>query len=219
MASDAKQKKQIRDIVLTHAHLDHIAGLPLFVDDLFAKLQEPIQVFAAPEVIEVLENHIFNWKVYPKFSELENQNGAVLRYQPFSAETAFAVKHLRFKAIAVNHKVPAVGFIVSDKHSTFAVTGDTSSTDDFWQTLNKELFLNALLVECAFPDEMEELARASHHLTPAKLKRELTKFSHPNCPIYVINIKPMYYEEVVRQIENLKIKNLEVLVVGKNYQF
>jgi glyoxylase-like metal-dependent hydrolase (beta-lactamase superfamily II) len=36
MAASATQKKQIRDVVLTHAHLDHIAGLPLFIDDLFS---------------------------------------------------------------------------------------------------------------------------------------------------------------------------------------
>ncbi len=36
MAASTVQRKQIRDVVLTHAHLDHIAGLPLFIDDLFA---------------------------------------------------------------------------------------------------------------------------------------------------------------------------------------
>ena len=30
------QRQQIRDAVITHTHLDHIAGLPIFIDDLFA---------------------------------------------------------------------------------------------------------------------------------------------------------------------------------------
>ena len=77
MAATAVQKKQIRDIVLTHAHLDHIAGLPLFIDDLFANLDAPVCVHAAPEVIETLERDIFNWAIYPRFSECSG----LLRFQ------------------------------------------------------------------------------------------------------------------------------------------
>ena len=36
MAASSVQQSAIRDVVLTHAHLDHIAGLPLFIDDLFS---------------------------------------------------------------------------------------------------------------------------------------------------------------------------------------
>ena len=38
------QRSTIRDIVLTHAHLDHVAGLPLFIDDLFATLESPVRI-------------------------------------------------------------------------------------------------------------------------------------------------------------------------------
>src|SRR3954464_8961290 len=82
MATTSVQKKQIRDVVLTHAHLDHIAGLPLFIDDLFATLTAPIRIHACHGVIEALESHIFNWSVYPRFSELANSNGAVIEYRP-----------------------------------------------------------------------------------------------------------------------------------------
>src|ERR1043165_2965509 len=36
MAATDAHRQNLRDVVLTHAHLDHIAGLRLFVDDLFA---------------------------------------------------------------------------------------------------------------------------------------------------------------------------------------
>ncbi len=42
MATNEVQKKQIRNVVLTHTHLDHIAGLPLFIDDLFVTLETPL---------------------------------------------------------------------------------------------------------------------------------------------------------------------------------
>ncbi len=217
MATSSAQKKQIRDVVLTHAHLDHIAGLPLFIDDLFAKLKVPVRVFGTKEVIKVIERDIFNWDVYPSFSELKNEHTTVLEYRTFETNREFLVKHLRFKPIAVNHKVPTVGFVISDNNKTFALSGDTSEMDEFWEVLNVEKKLSALLIECAFPDELEELALVSHHLTPNRLKKELEKFTQKDCPIYVINIKPMYFDEVVRQVKALKIKNLEILKVGRVY--
>src|SRR6188768_1006550 len=73
-----KQRSAIRDIILTHTHLDHIAGLPLYIDDLFATLTEPVRVHATGEMIEILERDIFNWSIYPRFSELRNDYGPVV---------------------------------------------------------------------------------------------------------------------------------------------
>jgi len=218
-ATSNVQKKQIRDVVLTHAHLDHIAGLPLFIDDLFAVLDAPVFVYGTSEVIETLERDIFNWEIYPRFSELENDNGSVMKYRPFKAGEEFSAKHLRLMPIAVNHKVPTIGFVVSDGKTTLALSGDTAEMDGFWQVVNGEKNLSVLLVECAFPNELEELANVSHHLTPKLLQKELKKFNHQHCSIYVINIKPMYREEVVRQINELEIENLQILEVGQIYEW
>jgi cAMP phosphodiesterase len=219
MATTTLQKKQIRNVVLTHAHLDHVAGLPLFIDDLFATLNEPVCIHATHEVIETLERDIFNWDIYPRFSELKNENGAVLKYVPFEAGKEFSVNHLNVKAMPVNHKVPSVGFIVSDGQTAFGISGDTAEMGGFWENLNAEKKLPILLLECSFPNELDELAQASHHLTPRKLHEELAKFTRKDCSIFVVNIKPMYYEQVVKQIHELKIENLQVLEVNRVYEF
>ena len=78
------QRETVRDIIVTHPHMDHIATLPIFIDDLFATLTEPIRVHATPEVIAMLERDIFNWTVYPRFSELSNEHGRVMEYLPFN---------------------------------------------------------------------------------------------------------------------------------------
>ena len=118
----------------------------------------------------------------------------------------------------VNHKVPSVGFIVSDGGSTFALTNDTASVNRFWEAVNETENLSAIMVECAFPDELGDLACNSHHLTPRVLREELLKLEQ-NCPIYVVNIKPMYFEQVTSQIQALEIENLHILEVGKVYEF
>jgi len=219
MATNSIQKSQVRDVILTHAHLDHIAGLPFFIDDLFANLTEPLRVYATSKVIEVLERDIFNWSVYPRFSELENDNGKVLEYHPLEAGKEFSVKHLRVKAVEVNHKVPSVGLIISDGLTTFALSGDTAETNEFWNEVNLEKNLSVVLVECAFPNKLDELARISHHLTPKSLKKELKKNSHKNFLTYIVNLKPMYRDEIVQEIEELEMENLQILEVGQVYEW
>lgn len=218
MASSPLQKRQIRDVVLSHAHLDHIAGLPLFLDDLFSGLTEPVRIHAEANVIEILERDIFNWSVYPRFSELSNANGAVMEYHRFIPGTEFRVQHLTVEALSVNHKVPSAGFIVSDGSAKFVLTGDTAAMNGFWDTVNEIGDLSAVLIECAFPDELEELARISHHLTPSGLKQELAKFRKRDCPVYVVNMKPAYYESTVSQVNALGIENLRLLDVGRIYE-
>ena len=219
MAASPTQQARIRDVVLTHAHLDHLAGLPLFIDDLFSALEEPVVVHAAQSVIDAIENNIFNWDVYPRFSELSNTNGPVLRYRAFAPGEEFNVKHLRLRSIGVNHKVPSFGYLISDEGSTIALSGDTAEMDGFWKVVNSTPALSAILLECAFPNELEELAEISFHLTPRRLKSELMKCSIPNCPVYVVNLKPAYREVILEQLSALAIDSLRVLEVGKVYEW
>lgn len=210
---------RIRDVVLTHAHLDHIAGLPLFIDDLFATLTEPVRIHAAREVIDVLERDVFNWSVYPRFSELVNSHGPVIEYRPFEYGRDFGVRHLTVRAIPVNHKVPSAGFLIGDGRSLIAMTGDTAAIDEFWKAINTQRGLSALMIECAFPDELQDLAEISHHLTPSGLRSELSKFELRDCPIFIVNIKPMYREETISQISKLGLPGVEILEVGRIYEW
>jgi cAMP phosphodiesterase len=219
MASSSLQKQQVRDIIISHAHLDHVAGLPLFIDDLFATLAEPIRIHASAEVIEILERDIFNWDVYPRFSELSNMGSPVLEYRTIDAGSRFEVGHLSIVPVGVNHKVPSSGFIVSDGAATIALTGDTAATEHFWTTVNSEREVSAVLIECAFPNELADLAEISHHLTPAGLQIELSKLNRDDCPVYVINIKPAYRDTTINQISALNIPNLSILDVGRIYEW
>ncbi|MBP9665210.1 MAG: 3',5'-cyclic-nucleotide phosphodiesterase [Pyrinomonadaceae bacterium] len=214
-----EQRSDVRDIVLTHVHLDHIAGLPLFIDDLFATLDRPVRIHATREMIDILERDIFNWSIYPRFSELRNSNGPVIEYHEFSHGDTFDAGHLTVESIAVNHKVGASGYIVSNGTSSIAITGDTAETEAIWQRCNVAESLAAVFVECAFPDELSDLAAVSCHLTPRRLKTELEKLTDRTVPVYIINIKSMYRSQVVDQIAELGIDQVEILEVGRTYAF
>ncbi len=218
-SATAAHRERVRDVVLTHAHLDHIAGLPLFIDDLFATLTKPVRIHATQDVIDTLEKHIFNWSVYPRFSELTNDYGPVMEYRAFLPGNEISICHLMVTPVEVNHLVPAAGFIFTDQYTKIALSGDTAEMDEFWAAVNQLTDLSALFVECAFPESMRGLAEVSHHLTPKRLAAELEKFEVERCPVYAINLKPMYREEIIGELTQIKQRDIKILEVGCVYEF
>jgi ribonuclease BN (tRNA processing enzyme) len=219
LASSAEQRSKVRDIIVTHPHMDHIASLPIFIDDLYNSLQEPMRIHATAEVIRLLERDVFNWNVYPRFSELKNEYGPVMEYLPIPDDGKFKVAHLDVIAVPVNHIVPTVGLIVSDEKSSVAFSSDTAETESFWEILNNVEHLDALLIEASFPNEMAELAEVSRHFTPASLRQELQKLNHNGMDILTVHLKPTYREMIISQLEALKIPNLKVMEPGKVYSW
>lgn len=212
-----EQRAKVKDIIVTHPHLDHIASLPIFIDDLYPTLQEPIRVHATHEVIGLLERDVFNWNVYPRFSDLKNDYGPVMQYVPIPIGTPFKVAHLNVVAVPVNHIVPTVGLIVSDGQKSIAFSSDTYETEDFWKIVNEMKELDALLIETSFPDRMAKLAEVSRHFTPASLMRELKKLTHNGMDIMAVHLKPTYREEIIEQLKALNIPKLSVMEPGKVY--
>lgn len=213
------QHQKVRDIVITHPHMDHVASLPIFVDDLYSMLEEPVRIHATQEVIDLLERDVFNWTVYPRFSELGNDYGPVMKYVPIPVGEEFSVSHLRMTAIPVNHIVPTVGLIVSDGKSTVAFSSDTAATDAFWDAVNQSARLDALLVEASFPNSMARLAEVSRHLTPATLGHELKKLNHNGLEILAVHLKPAYRHIIIEELNALGIQKLGVMEPGRVYQW
>ena len=219
IALNGEQRNTVRDIIVTHPHMDHVASLPIFIDDLYPSLKEPMRIYATEEVISLLERDVFNWNVYPRFSDLKNDYGPVMEYIPIPIGAPFRVAHLNVVAVPVNHIVPTVGLIVSNGQTSVAFSSDTAETDDFWKIVNEMKGLDALLIEASFPNRMAKLAQVSRHFTPAALGQELKKLNHNGMDIMAVHLKPSYREEIVEQLDALNIPKLKVMEPGKVYEW
>lgn len=213
------QHNSVRDIIITHPHMDHIATLPIFIDDLFGVLEEPVRVHATEEVIQALERDIFNWTVYPRFSDLSNEKTRVMQYVPFRTGEEFEVAHLRMTAVPVNHIVPSIGLVFSDGETTIAFSSDTATTDEFWHLVNRMPRIDALFIEASFPNALNKLAEVSGHFTPATLKEELRKLEHKGPDIFVMHLKPTYRQTLIKELEELSIPQLHVVEPGREYHW
>ena len=216
--SDA-QRESVRDVVVTHPHMDHMATLPIFIDDLFALLREPVRVHSTEEIIRLLERDVFNWTVYPRFADLRNEHGRVMEYAPFRAGEEFRVAHLSIKAVPVNHIVPTVGLVVSDGRSTVAFSSDTAATEEFWRTLDETPNVSALFIEASFPNSMGQLAEASGHLTPEGLAAELAKLKRVPPDVLAVHLKPTYRDTLIAELEALRIPGLRAMEAGRDYEW
>jgi cAMP phosphodiesterase len=214
-----EQRTKVKDIIVTHPHMDHIASLPIFIDDLYPTLQEPMRIYATEEVIGLLERDVFNWNVYPRFSELKNNYGPVMEYIAIPIGKPFSVAHLSVVAVPVNHIVPTVGLVVSDGQTSVAFSSDTAETEEFWKFVNEMKDLDALLIEASFPDRMSKLAEVSRHFTPASLVKELKKLTHNGMDIMTVHLKPSYREEIIDQLNALNIPTLRVMEPGRIYEW
>jgi ribonuclease BN (tRNA processing enzyme) len=214
-----EQRSKVKDIIVTHPHMDHVASLPIFIDDLYPSLQQPMRIYATQEVIQLLERDIFNWNLYPRFSDLKNDYGPVMEYVPIPIGKPFNVAHLNVVAVPVNHIVPTVGLVVSDGQKSVAFSSDTSETEEFWKIVNAMKDLDALLIEASFPDRMAKLAQVSRHFTPASLGEELKKLTHNGMDIMAVHLKATYRDEIVAQLNALNIPKLSVMEPGRVYEW
>ena len=62
----------IDHVFVTHSHLDHIACIPLMVDSVGYMRDKPLTLHATEATLEILRQHIFNWKIWPDFTQIPN---------------------------------------------------------------------------------------------------------------------------------------------------
>jgi len=190
---------RIKHIFITHSHLDHIASIPLLADTLFDDLiGKPLIVHALPETIKALQEHIFNWTIWPDFTELPHKTNAVLKFEAMQAGTVTELSGRQIEMISVNHTVPGVGYCIKADGKVFAFSGDTTSNENFWASLNKYDSLDLLCVESAFADKDIELAKIAFHYCPKLLAKDLPKLKHKT-KVCISHLKPGCEQEIMEQ--------------------
>ncbi len=191
---------QIKHVLITHSHLDHVAGLPLLIDTIYENLiDDPLTVYCQPETYQVLMDHIFNWKIWPNFFSLPSNEKPVVRYVPLQPEQSIIIDGKTFTMIEVEHTVPAVSYLVQDTNSSFAFSGDTASAPKLWQALNQQNKVDLLIVECAFADERSAIANQAKHFSPAVLAKELNALSH-QLQVCVSHLQPGEEEKIMQEL-------------------
>ena len=209
---------RIDHVVLTHAHLDHIACLPLLVDSVAAMRQAPLQVWALPEVIAILRAHIFNNQIWPDFTVIPDATHPFLQLNALPAD-GLTLAGLHGGALPALHGSPACGYRVSSGNATLAFSGDTSDCAGFWEAVLALPTLTAVIVECSYPSTMASMADLSMHMHAGALAQRLRALPNSTASV-VIHRKPGFEEAIAAELSAaLTDRDLRLPHPGEIYQF
>lgn len=184
-----EQLVKIDHIFVSHSHLDHVTSIPFLVDTVCWMRDRPITIYGTVEVLQILREHIFNWKIWPDFSQIPNGDAMCMNFREISVGETLESEGRKITAIPAVHTVPAVGFMLDSGQATLIYSGDTTCNDALWEIANRANNLKYLVIGTAFPNKEREIAVLSKHLCPSMLAEELAKLSRP-VEVMVTHLKP-----------------------------
>jgi ribonuclease BN (tRNA processing enzyme) len=208
---------QIDHVFVTHSHMDHVTSIPFIVDTVGWMRGRPLTLHATRETIAILKAHLFNWKLWPDFSQIPDAANPVLRYETVALGDTVALDGRRITPLPANHVVPAVGYQLDSGAASLVFTGDTTSNEALWPVVNRIVNLKYLIIETALSDRERELALVSKHLCPSLLADELAKLKLTP-EIYITHLKPRESELIMQQVA-VKVKERRPKMLQNNHVF
>ena len=210
---------QIDHIFVTHSHLDHVTSIPFMVDTVGGMRSRPVTVYTTGPTIEILKNHLFNWAIWPDFTEIPSAEAPFMRYREIEVGRTVAVGERKFTPLPAVHTVPAVGYHLDSGSGSLVFSGDTGPNDELWRIVNRIPDLKVLIVETAFSNKERQLAEASKHLCPSMLADELAKLDL-DPEVWITHLKPGEIELTMQEIEEAAGRHRpRMLLNGQIFEF
>lgn len=196
-----EEMKGIKNVLLTHSHLDHVAALPLMVDAIASTLTAPIKISALAGTVQALKQHVFNNVIWPDFSRIPTPQAPFISFQEITVGQTLHLDGKHIEVLPAVHTVPACGYAITAGQGCWVFTGDTERNPAFWRRIN-QMNVAALVIETAFSNREKELAKRSLHLSPNALAEELDCIDKSKrFPIFITHTKPAETELIMTEIQ------------------
>ncbi len=214
------EQAALEAVLVSHAHLDHVRDLATIADNRVQMGAPPLPVYGPKATMVALKKHFFNDRLWPDFTVLPSPDKPTIVLCPMPIGRAIEIAGYQATAIPVHHTIDCSGFVLEGAEAAIAYSGDTGPTDRFWRRLNRTKNLKLALVEVSFPDELDQLATITGHLTPRTLAADLAKLKRPGeLDVLLYHMKPVFQPAIERQCAKLPGLSLEVAQIGARFSF
>ena len=200
-------KKYIKGFFISHAHLDHVAGMIITSPGDSAKT-----IYALPSCMKMLQDYYFNGEAWANFGD-EGKGFLLKKYhfKTLAAGENITVDNtsMQVKAFSLSHVNPfeSTAFLLNTGDAYVLYIGDTGPDETeksnklflLWQAvapLVKENKLKGIFIEVSFPNDQPD-DKLFGHLTPKWLMKEMNilssmtgKTAIKNLPVIITHAKP-----------------------------
>jgi 3',5'-cyclic-nucleotide phosphodiesterase len=200
------QQNNIHSYFISHAHLDHTAGLIMNSPN-----DKPKNLYGLPSVLDVFKKNYFTWSAWANFGS--EGDAPILKKYTYknlvpSTEITIDNTSLFVTPFVLSHVKPyeSTAFLVRNQNTYLLYLGDTGADrveqseqlTALWKAVAPLVIkdqLKAIFIEVSFDNSISEKALFGH-LTPNLLMEEMTKLNQlsngqlKNTPLYVTHIKP-----------------------------
>ena len=214
-----EEQDKVRDIFITHFHLDHTKDIAFLTDNAVGRPGLPIKIHGSEGTISDFKKYFFNGHTWPDFTEIYFDGKPIVQLVKIEIGENIEIADLKISSFRTNHNMESTGYLIRDKNSSVIFSGDTGPTEELWQIANEEENLKAIFIETTLPNDMQEIADTSAHLTPKTLTEELSKLNKSGFPIYIYHLKPSYIDVLTKEIEAIGRSDIHVLKNGQVLEF
>ncbi|HEY4147887.1 MAG TPA: 3',5'-cyclic-nucleotide phosphodiesterase [Chitinophagaceae bacterium] len=220
----------IKGYLISHAHLDHVAGLIINSPD-----DAPKNIYGTAYCLNILRDKYFTWEAWANFAN-EGEKPALGKYHYIylssDSETAIAHTSMYVRSFPLSHGAPYQGtaFLLRRDSAYILYLGDTGADETehsdklqmLWKAvapLIKAGQIKGIFIETSYPNEQPE-KQLFGHLTPRLLMQEMTILSHlagakamKGLPVLITHMKPTGHPEatIKKQLAALNTLQLQLI--------
>jgi len=196
------QQGAIRDVLLTHSHIDHVAGLPVFLDTVYRLADPPPTLHATHDTLDALRRDLFNDRLMPDFFALSERLPPFLTAREVVPDRPVAVGQYTVTPIRLDHAVPTVGYLIDDRTSAVAILTDTGPVPDVIASLTHWPRLKVVFMECSYPRRLTDLAAVTKHQTTDQFAEAARAFPK-SVRVFANHVKPRFHSEVLAELNEM----------------
>jgi ribonuclease BN (tRNA processing enzyme) len=169
------------EILLSHAHLDHVFGLTFLLDLLYKSPVKQVRVYGEAEKLQAVRTHLFHPTMFPVVPPIQ---WIALEELP----NGFKLCGAQLNWFRLDHPGGSVGYRLDWPDTSLAYVTDTTCRpdSDYWVLIDE---VEYLVHECNFTDDQSEFAVVTGHSWPSAVFQKAVKHRIKN--LWLTHMNPL----------------------------